>query len=126
MTKQQRPVNLDLPKMKFPITAITSILHRVTGVLLFLSLPFLLLLLQHSISGEANFFSLLQFLSYPVMRFLIWLVMTVAGYHVIAGIRHLLMDVGVIPVSLCAGIASSWAVIVLSLALAVLAGVWVW
>ena len=33
--KKQRPVNLDLQTIRFPITAIASILHRVSGVITF-------------------------------------------------------------------------------------------
>ncbi|MGL5372028.1 MAG: succinate dehydrogenase, cytochrome b556 subunit, partial [Plesiomonas shigelloides] len=49
---KQRPVNLDLKTISFPITAIASILHRVSGVITFIALGILLWLLSLSLSSE--------------------------------------------------------------------------
>ena len=40
--KTERPINLDLTKFSFPIMAIASITHRITGVLLFVAIAYLL------------------------------------------------------------------------------------
>ena len=124
--KDKRPVNLDMTAMKFPVTAITSVLHRITGVLLFLALPFLILALQYSISGESNFYELTGFLSGTTMCIVSWVILVAAAYHVIAGLRHLLMDLSIIPISLCAGTLSSWFVLGLTGLFAIFAGVWLW
>lgn len=126
IVKEKRPVNLDLTKFKFPVTAITSIIHRITGVLLFLLLPFLIWMLELSISGESNFYDLITCLQQPVARFFAWVISIVAGYHVIAGLRHILMDIGVIPVSLKGGTISSWVVIALAVIFAIFVGVRLW
>ncbi len=124
--KEKRPVNLGLMGIKFPVTAITSILHRITGVFLFLALPFLIWMLELSISGEANFYQLITTLQQPFMRFITWFLVIIAGYHVFAGIRHILMDVGILPVSFRCGSLSSWVVIVLAVVFAVFVGIQVW
>ncbi len=53
--KKQRPVNLDLQTIRFPITAIASILHRVSGVITFIAVGILLWLLGTSLSSPEGF-----------------------------------------------------------------------
>jgi succinate dehydrogenase / fumarate reductase cytochrome b subunit len=84
----QRPVNLDLRTIKLPVTAYTSILHRISGVILFVILSALL-------------------------------------YHLVAGVRHLIMDMG-IGETLEGGKLGSKIVIAVSVVVIVLAGVWIW
>ena len=52
---KKRPVNLDLGSMKYPVTALTSILHRLSGILLFLCLFVMLYALGKSLSSEEGF-----------------------------------------------------------------------
>ncbi|HSX20729.1 MAG TPA: succinate dehydrogenase, cytochrome b556 subunit [Gammaproteobacteria bacterium] len=83
----QKPVYLDLLNFAFPITAIVSILHRLSGLFLFFLIPVFLRILQKT-------------LYYPSptcmrVRVLMWLGLTAFIYHLFAGIRHLCMDVGV-------------------------------
>lgn len=120
-----RPVNLALTTIKFPITAIVSILHRVTGVLLFAGVGVLLWLLDNSLASEERFVSLQQTLASPLWQLVVWAVLAVLAYHTVAGIRHLLMDVG-IGEGLPLGRWTAWAAVVIALVLAVLAGVWLW
>jgi succinate dehydrogenase / fumarate reductase, cytochrome b subunit len=124
--KEKRPVNLDLTQIKFPVTAITSILHRVTGILLFVALPFLIWMLEQSISSESSFYDLLSCLDQPLIRFFSWVLAVAGGYHVLAGVRHILMDIGVIRITLRGGSISSWAVLVLAAAFAIFVGVQLW
>ena len=53
--KDKRPINLNLMTIKFPITAITSILHRASGVFVFLAVPLLLWCLQYSLASPMHF-----------------------------------------------------------------------
>ena len=124
--KEKRPVNLDLTGMRFPVTAITSILHRITGLVLFLALPFMIWMLQMSVSGEAEYYNLINVLREPLLRFVSWALAVAAGYHVIAGLRHILMDVGLIKPTVRGGALSSWVVLGLAVAFAVFAGVKLW
>ena len=52
--KTDRPINLALTKFKFPLAAIASITHRITGVLLFVGIAFLLYLLDQSLTSATR------------------------------------------------------------------------
>lgn len=93
-SKMKRPVNLDLMTIKQPPTAIVSILHRISGILIFLLMPFMLYALQQSLLSPEDFFRTQQCLTQGFMKFLVWVFFSALIYHVIAGIRHLLMDIG--------------------------------
>ncbi len=88
-----------------------SIGHRVSGVLLVCLLPFAVLALARSLDGEGAFASVMRNLQSPFGRFALALVAWASAQHLFAGIRHLLMDVGV-GSSLAAGRASAYAVLV--------------
>jgi len=93
MRAKKQPVNLNLFSMKFPVTAIASILHRASGFVLFLFIPFLLWIFSMSMTRDG--FARLQSVQQCwVMRLLEWLLLSGLIYHVIAGIRHLCMDAG--------------------------------
>jgi len=95
MMNKQRPVNLNLFTIRFPRTAIVSILHRISGVLIFLSLPLLLCALQQSISSADSFAHLQASLASPLGKLLAWFILSAFLCHILAGLRHLLMDMGV-------------------------------
>ncbi|WP_437880572.1 succinate dehydrogenase, cytochrome b556 subunit [Pseudomonas sp. LRF_L74] len=121
----QRPVNLDLRTIKLPITAITSILHRISGVILFVGLAVLLFALDKSLSSEEGFVDVKAILAHPLVKLIIWGLLSALLYHLVAGVRHLVMDAGV-GETLQGGKLGSKIVIVISVVLIVLAGVWIW
>ena len=123
--KTGRPTNLNLFTIKWPVTALVSITHRVSGVFLFLATALLLYLLDLSLASEDGFRRVGEWLSAPAANFIAWLVVAALLYHLIAGCRHLLMDVG-IGESWRAARSAAAAVIVLSITGAVLAGFWIW
>lgn len=123
MNHQSRPVNLDLFTIKFPVTAISSILHRASGVIIFLLLPFALYLLQFSLSSQYNFATVSHIVTNPWVSFFLWVLLSGFIYHLIAGVRHLLMDHG-LGESRQGGRIGAWIVIVLSFALIIALGVW--
>jgi len=92
--KDTRPVNLDLTTVKFPLPAITSILHRISGVALFFSIGVVLYLLQLSLESEAGFERVTELLRATPVKLMVWLILAGLLYHLIAGIKHLLMDWG--------------------------------
>ena len=92
--KDTRPVNLDLTTFKFPLPAITSILHRISGVALFIGTGVLLYLLQLSLSSEQGFNEAVAILEGTLMKLILWAILTGLFYHLIAGVKHLLMDLG--------------------------------
>jgi succinate dehydrogenase / fumarate reductase cytochrome b subunit len=121
----KRPVNLDLRTIKLPITAYTSILHRISGVILFVGLAVLLYGLDLSLSSEDGFARVKAFLAYPLVKLVIWAVLSALLYHLVAGVRHLIMDMGA-GETLKGGKLGSQIVLVVSAVLIVLVGVWIW
>ena len=123
--KTKRPVYLNLFQFKFPVTAIASILHRVSGVILFLALPFLLWALQLSLHSEKDFAQLQDVMLSPIVKFVVWGVLSALFYHLIAGLRHLLMDMHLFD-GKQSGRFMAWGVILISVAFAVFLGVCIW
>ncbi|HRP94718.1 MAG TPA: succinate dehydrogenase, cytochrome b556 subunit [Rhodocyclaceae bacterium] len=95
MRPSTRPVFLDLSKIRFPIGAVASILHRVAGVLLALTLPLLVFALERSVASEASYESLLDLAGGPLALIASSVLCWALAHHLLAGVRHLLMDVGV-------------------------------
>ncbi|HBN16017.1 succinate dehydrogenase, cytochrome b556 subunit [Pseudohongiella sp. SYSU M77423] len=123
--KDNRPVNLDLTKFRFPLPAITSILHRISGVLIFVGTAVLLWMLSESLASAQGFGRIAELLTAPHAKFIVWVILSGLLYHLIAGIRHLLMDVG-IGETLQGGRQGAVMIVVFSVISIVLAGVWVW
>ena len=87
-----RPVHLDLLKIRLPIPGIVSILHRVSGALLFVALVWLLWMLDRSLSSEAAFEKIKHYAGlWPVKLSLLVLVWAYS-HHFCAGIRYLFLD----------------------------------
>lgn len=94
-SKDSRPVNLDISTIQLPITAVASISHRITGVLLFASSLLLVWALDMSLASQESFDSLVAIMSSSIAKLILWGFLVVFSYHVLAGIRHLIMDMGV-------------------------------
>jgi succinate dehydrogenase / fumarate reductase cytochrome b subunit len=120
-----RPVNLNLMTIKFPVPAIASILHRISGLLLFIFIPFLLWALQTSLDSSGSYQNLITYLSNPLSKFIIWVFIISFTYHLFAGIRHLVQDFG-LGESLKASRMSAYIVMILTLVVAICIGVWLW
>jgi succinate dehydrogenase / fumarate reductase, cytochrome b subunit len=116
----------DLPTYRLPIAGWVSILHRVSGVLMFVLLPFIMWIFDASVSSEISSARLrAAFNAGPggvvlklVALALIWAYL----HHFIAGLRHLRMDVSHAAVSKASGAATAKLTLVLSLALTVVLG----
>jgi succinate dehydrogenase / fumarate reductase cytochrome b subunit len=123
--KDPRPVNLNLLTIRFPITAIASILHRASGVVLFLFIPALLWMLAQSLESAQRFAQLAGYLDSFGCKFIAWGLISAFVYHLFAGLRHLLMDAH-IGADYRSGRLGAMLVIILALIVSVLAGVWLW
>ena len=122
---KNRPINLDLRTIKFPLAAIASITHRITGVVLFAGMTLLLYLLQISLSSESGFLSAIELTGRIPVKLAIWVTLICVGYHLIAGVKHLLLDLGFGETKTSAENAAR--ILLLSLLMiSVLAGVWIW
>lgn len=122
---KKRPVNLDLTTIKLPIMAIASILHRLAGIVLFLLLPLMLYYLHLSLAGPESFANLQLTLASPIHKLLMWAFLAALTYHLLAGIRHLLMDIG-FGEQLHQGRQSAALVIGCSVIIVLLLGIWIW
>lgn len=120
-----RPVHLDLTRMTFPPMAIVSILHRISGVLLFLLLPLALFLLHDSLHSQLSFAQFQAMLALPEIKCLLWVMISAVSFHFFAGVRHMLMDYGIAEGLQTARI-TAYSVFVLTALATVAAGVWLW
>lgn len=119
-----RPKNLNLFTIHFPIPAIISILHRISGFFLFLLIPLILWILDYSLT-LSGFETIKQWLSYPVIKIIFWLCLIPFCFHLVAGIRHLLMDIH-IGEGLKTGKKGAFSVLIFSLLMVLLLGIWLW
>jgi succinate dehydrogenase / fumarate reductase cytochrome b subunit len=119
---KKRPKHLALHLIKLPLAAFVSILHRVSGVILFLSLPLLLWVLQASMRSIETYTQLMGILQHPLSKLaclgLVWAFL----HHFCAGIRYLAIDLHMAS-SLAKARASSKWVMGVSLVLTILIGV---
>jgi succinate dehydrogenase / fumarate reductase cytochrome b subunit len=122
---ENRPKHLALQHIQFPLPAIVSGLHRISGLLLFLSLPILLWTLQNSLRSIDTFTALAGVLQHPLSKLFLIGVLWAFLHHICAGIRCLAIDLDY-GVKLAQARASSKWVMVVSLTLTVLIGVWLW
>ena len=94
---RKRPINVgirDLLVFRFPITAISSISHRIAGVVLFMGLSVMLFALQKSLESEDGFNFIRAQIASPLGLFVFFVVMAPFVFHFVAGIKHLVMDLG--------------------------------
>ena len=122
---KKRPVNLDIGTIQLPVTAYVSILHRVSGVVLFGAVGLFLWILDSSLSSEESFNSIKEFMNTLIVQIIIWLSLAALIYHLVAGLRHLVMDYGY-GETLSGGILGAKLVLIFSVILMLMAGVWLW
>jgi len=122
----KRPVNLDLSTIHFPLPAVTSIMHRISGVILFVGLIFGFWALDASLSSPAGFDAVRDALAHNFLaKFVAWGLLSALAFHFVAGLKHFIMDAN-IGVSLEGAVQKAQITIVASVVLIILAGVWVW
>ena len=87
-----RPVFLNLLKIRQPVTAVLSILHRASGIAMVLSLPGFVYLLSLSLRDQAGFDDVMALLiSFPAKLIAVVLCWVLA-HHLLAGLRFLILD----------------------------------
>jgi succinate dehydrogenase / fumarate reductase cytochrome b subunit len=122
---KQRPKHLASHLIKLPLPGFVSILHRISGLLLFLALPLLLLALQYSLRSIETYTQLMTTLAHPLLKLALLGLLWAFLHHLCAGLRYLAIDLDY-GVKLAQARASSKAVLAVSLALTVLIGVRLW
>jgi len=111
---KKRPINLDIGTIKLPITSYVSILHRISGVILFFAVAIMLYALEASLASEQSFDALKNFFSSTLFQIILWGCLIALTYHVIAGLRHIVMDFGIGEDNFQAGRRSAWLVVIIA------------
>ena len=123
--QKPRPKYLNLLQIRLPVPGIISIMHRVSGAVLFLVIPLLLWTLQESLASPAGFAAVTGALATPLAKLILIALLWGFFHHFFAGIRYLALDIDV-GTELQAARATSWAVLGLSLATTLICGVLLW
>ena len=119
LNASNRPRFLDLRKIHLPLPGVVSILHRISGLILVLSLPYALYLLDLSLRNEAGFIDAAAQLNGFLFRLATLVFLWSISHHLFAGIRYLLLDMD-IWINRTAARKSSFAVFIASILLTVI------
>ena len=123
--KKKRPLWYNLSPLNLPLPGLVSILHRVSGALLFLGLVWFLFLLDMSLASESGFARFRVYVAHPLVKLSLLAFLWAYLHHFCAGIRYLFLDIDK-GMGLPAARASSYAVFAVSLALTALLGMRLW
>lgn len=117
--RKPAPKYLNLLQIELPPGGIASIAHRISGVLMFLAIPLLAWLFSLSLQSEQGYRMALDYLHRLPLRLLSLLLVWALAHHLLAGIRHLLLDLE-IGITRSRGRTSAWIVNLGALALTAL------
>jgi succinate dehydrogenase / fumarate reductase, cytochrome b subunit len=121
-----RPIYLNLFAIRQPLPAIVSILHRISGALMFLvGIPLLLWFVQRSLASPEGFAAAVGPLTTPIGKLVVLVLAWCYLFHLLAGLRHLALDLH-IGIRLAPARSSAAAVLVLSVLLALIVAVRLW
>ena len=120
-----RPKYLNLFQIRLPVPGLVSILHRMSGAVLFLLLPLLLVLFELSLESAQTFARFEAVFSLWAIKLIVIGVVWAYLHHLCAGIRHLALDLNY-GTELAAARASSWAVLAISILLTLVVGAMIW
>ena len=123
--RKPRPKYLALNEIRLPLPGIVSILHRISGVGLFLMLPFLLYLLDRSLGSPETFETFAAVVDSWFIKLILFGLLWAYLHHFCAGIRFLMLDLDK-GTDLPAARSSSRIVLVVSIVLTVIIGVKLW
>ncbi len=116
---EQAPKFLNLLQISLPPGGLASIAHRISGVLMFVALPGAAWLFALSLQNAAGYRAALGYLQSAPVRWLTLLLVWSLAHHLLAGLRHLLLDLQ-IGIGRERARASAWAVNLGALALSAL------
>lgn len=117
----KRPVFLELWRIKLPVPGILSILHRVSGVWMVLALPFAAILFHQALSGPEGFAAVAATLDNWLVKLILVVLAWGILHHLFAGIRYLLLDLGM-GVDRLPARRSAWIVMIAAVAVLVIGG----
>jgi succinate dehydrogenase / fumarate reductase cytochrome b subunit len=93
--QDRRPVFFNLMQIQMPVGAITSISHRISGIILALGIPLAIYLLGLSLQGPQGYARAAALFAYPAIKLLAIVFIWALAHHLLAGVRHLLSDIDV-------------------------------
>jgi len=91
-TIKKRPVFLDITRIRMPVAALVSIAHRLSGVLLFLTIPVVIYFFDRSLRSAQDFAAVMSMLNSVPGKLSVLVVLWALLHHLCAGIRYLLLD----------------------------------
>jgi len=115
-----RPVFFNLTRIQMPVGALTSISHRVTGIVLAIGIPFGMYAVHLSLASAHSYERLAHIANSGLFKAALIVFIWALSHHLLAGLRHLLMDIGV-GSHLASARRSAWGVNVGGVAMALLA-----
>jgi len=107
----------DLVRYQLPVPGMLSILHRISGLLMVVALPFVLWLFELSLRSESSWAQLRRGATGWLVRVLLVALAWAVVHHTLAGLRHLLLDLD-LGVDRVPARRSAWIVFAISLPLA--------
>ncbi len=110
MENKKRPVFLDLTRIDMPVMAVLSVAHRITGILMFLSIPIVIYLLGLSLSSPQGYETVTSLFDSGLFRLIILIALWGFAHHFFAGIRYFMLDLD-IGVDVVNGRKSAWCVL---------------
>ncbi len=123
--QKKRPIHLALHQIKLPLPGMVSIFHRISGLLLFLALPLLLLMLQESLHSIGSYSRLMEWLATPLAKLAMLGFLWAFLLHFCAGLRYLAIDMHLLK-NLRQARESSKVVLIASFLLTILIGARLW
>lgn len=120
-----RPKFFNPLRIKLPLPGVVSILHRISGALLFLALPLLLIGLQATLAAPGSFEAVRLMFSHPLAKLILIGLLWAQLHHFFCGLRYLAMDMDM-GLDLPLARRNSWLVMAATLGLTLLAGLWLW
>lgn len=122
-----RPVNLDLTKFSFPITAIASITHRICAVISWVGLGIALFTITSlSDANTDGLQALIELIATNFFaQFIAWGILSAFGMYCTTTAKHIIQDFGYFE-DLSGGQMISWTALIIGAALTVAAGVYIW
>lgn len=91
--QKERPVYLDIQKIRLPIPGLVSIFHRFSGIALFICIPLFLWLFSGTLSHESAFNTYQGLVHHPMVKCILFVLLLAYVYHSLAGVRFLFMDI---------------------------------
>jgi succinate dehydrogenase / fumarate reductase cytochrome b subunit len=93
--EKRRPVFFNLLQIQLPVGALTSIAHRITGVVLAVGIPFGVYVLDLSLRGPQTYAQVTSMLDNRALRGAAVVFVWTLAHHLLAGVRHLLSDIDI-------------------------------